>query len=51
MYIFRVILTCDRRYNTFDLKRNIKHYIEDLFFKILKIEEKKYLKNSKIGQN
>ena len=33
MYLFRVILTCDRRYNTYKMKKKIKHYIEDLIFK------------------
>ena len=29
---FRVILTCDKRYETYDLKRKVKHYIIDLIF-------------------
>ena len=31
--LFRVFLTCDRRYNTFDLKKKNYHYNEDLIFK------------------
>ena len=35
--MFRVILTCDRRYNTFDLKKKKKNYIENIMFKTSKI--------------
>ena len=39
--IFRVILTCDRRYKTFELKKKRKkHYIEDLIFKNFKNKSK-----------
>ena len=31
-----MILTCDRRYNTFDFKKISKHYVEDLIFKPFK---------------
>ena len=34
--IFKLILTWDRRYNTFDLKRIMKHYIEGLIFKTIR---------------
>ena len=32
MQNFRVILTCDRRYDTFDMQKKKKHYIENLIF-------------------
>ena len=28
----KMILTCDKRYDAFDLKRKINHFIEDLIF-------------------
>ena len=47
-----MILTCDRRYNTFDLRKISKHYIEDPIFKTLKIKKsvKKILKGVKNNQ-
>ena len=45
-----MILTCDRRYNTFDIKKIIKHSIEDLIFKPSKIK-KKTLKLIKVVKN
>ena len=50
MYIFRVILTCDRRYTNFDLKLYNKTYIKDLISKNFRKKRKKFFKNSKSDQ-
>ena len=44
MKMFRVISTCDRKYNTFGLKKKRKHSIKDLQ------KQKQSLKNSLSGQ-
>ena len=44
MLEFRVIVTCDRSYDTFELKKFIKQYFEDLiFFKLHKFKQIFYI--------